>query len=83
MAAFTKNSKTIKISFFPEPLDIIGYKFDLNINGTLVFKIMKIKKTQQSKVTVTYFVFTSPILLRCNISRKRECILFRFDHNGP
>ena len=28
MAAITKNSKTIKINFSPEPLDIIGYKFD-------------------------------------------------------
>ena len=28
MAAITKNSKTIKITFSPEPLNIIGYKFD-------------------------------------------------------
>ena len=28
MAAVTKNSKTIKSTFSPEPLDIIGYKFD-------------------------------------------------------
>ena len=60
-----KIAKPSKSTFSPEPLDIIGYKFDWNINGTLVFKIMKIiKKRQQSKVTVTYFVFTSPILLK-------------------
>ena len=47
MAAITKNSKTIKITFSPEPLNIIGYKFDWNINGTLVLKIMKIKKKQK------------------------------------
>ena len=28
MAAVTKNSKTMKSTFSPEPLDIIGYKFD-------------------------------------------------------
>ena len=47
MAAVTKNSKTIKINFSPEPLDIIGYKCNWNINGTLVFKIMKIKKKKK------------------------------------
>ena len=50
MAAVTKNSKTIKSTFSPEPLDIIGYKSDRNINGTLVFKIMKIKKKKHSRV---------------------------------
>ena len=66
-----KIAKPSKSTFSPEPLDIIGYKFDWNINGTLVFKIMKIKKkTQQSKVTVTYFVFTSPILLKCQYLEK-------------
>ena len=44
MATITKNSKPLKSTFSPEPLDIIGYKFDWNINGTLVFKIMKIIK---------------------------------------
>ena len=42
-----------------------------NILKTLVFKLMKIKKkTQQRKVTVTYFVFTSPILLKCQYLEK-------------
>ena len=43
-ATITKNSNTIKSTFSPEPLDIICYKFDWNIDGTLVFKIMNIKK---------------------------------------
>ena len=75
MAADTKNSKTIKINFFQEPIDIIGYKFDRNINGTLVFKFMKNKKrTQQNKVTVTYFVFTSPIFAQMPISRENVSV---------
>ena len=66
-----KIAKPSKSTFSPEPLNIIGYKFDWNINGTLVFKIVKIKKkTHQSKVTVTYFVFTSPILLKCQYLEK-------------
>ena len=66
MADVTKNSKQTSKSTSPEQLDAIGYKLDLNISGTLVFKIIKIKKKQQNKVTVTYFVFISPILLICN-----------------
>ena len=70
MATITKNSKNIKSTFSPEPLDIIGYKLDRNGSGTLVFKFIKIKKTQQNKVTVTYFVFTSLFLLECQYFEK-------------
>ena len=84
LAAVTKKSKTIKINFFSRTIRyIISYKFDGNINRTLVFTIMKIekkkkektkkkniKKKQQSKVAVTYFVFTSPILLKCQYLEK-------------
>ena len=79
-----KIAKPSKSTFSPEPLDIIGYKFDWNINGTLVLKIMKIKK-KHSRVRSQWP--TLCLQVQCcsnaNISRKRECILFRFDHNGP
>ena len=72
MAVDTKIAKTLKSTFSPEPLDIIGYKVDGNSSGTLVFKIIKInkkkQKKQQIKVTVTYFVFT--ILLKCQYLEK-------------
>ena len=48
MATITKNSKNIKITFSLEPLDIIGYKLDWNISGTLVFKIIEIKKNKKT-----------------------------------
>ena len=46
-----------------------------------MFKIMKKKKnkTQQSKVTVTYFVFTSPNLLRCQYLEKKNVNVFCSD----
>ena len=47
-----KIAKPLKSTFSPEPLDIIGYKFDKNINGTLVFKIMKIKKKKKKNSRV-------------------------------
>ena len=48
MASTTKIAKPSKSTFSPEPLDIIGYKFDRNSNGTLVFKIMKKKKKKNT-----------------------------------
>ena len=44
MATITKTAKTSKSTFSPDPLDIIGYKLDLNNSETLVFFIMKKKK---------------------------------------
>ena len=76
MAAATKNSKSIKINFLSGTIWynwLIGYKVDWNINGILEFKIIKKKKKkkkQQNKVTVTYFVVTSPILLKCQYLEK-------------
>ena len=49
MAVITKNSKNNKITSYPEPLGIIGYTFAWNINGTLVFKI--VKNTKKKKKT--------------------------------
>ena len=79
-----KIAKPSKLTFSPEPLDIIGYKFDWNINGTLVFKIMKIRK-KHSRVRSQWPTLCLQVQFcsDANISRKRECILFRFDHNGP
>ena len=37
--------KTTKSTSSPEPLGIIGYKLVWNISGTLVFKIVNIKKS--------------------------------------
>ena len=45
MAAVIKIARPTKSTSSPEPLGIIGYKFVWNINGTLVFKIEKIKKS--------------------------------------
>ena len=49
MAVITKNSKKKqnKLRLQPEPLGIIGYKFAWNINGALVFKIVKVTKIPQ------------------------------------
>ena len=49
-----KIAKPSKSTFSPEPLDLIGYKFDRNINGTLVFKIMKIKKNTAGHSDLLY-----------------------------
>ena len=59
ITAVTKNNKKkkpTKLTSRPEPLGIIGYKFACNISGTLVSKIVKIKKVnrQQEEVTVNY-----------------------------
>ena len=42
-----KIAKTTKSTSSPEPLGIIGYKFGWNISGTLVYKIIEIKKNPQ------------------------------------
>ena len=42
-----KIAKTSKSTSSPEPCDIIGYKYAGNFSGTLVFKIIKIKKNPQ------------------------------------
>ena len=66
-----KKAKTTKSTSSQEPLVIIGYKFVWNINGTFVFKVIKIKKNpQQNYVTVPYLVFTSPILLKSQYLKK-------------
>ena len=46
MAVLTKIKKKQqnKLLLQPEPLGLIGYKFAWNINGTLVFKIVKKEK---------------------------------------
>ena len=70
MAAVTKKiEKASKSTFSPEPLDTIGYKFD-NLGIQSYENKKKQKKKQQIKVTVTYFVFTSPILLKCQYLEK-------------
>ena len=85
IATITKKSKNIKSTFSPEPFDIIGYKFAWNISGTLVFKIVKIKKKSTPELghSDLLSVYKSNFCSNANISRKHECILFRFDHNGP
>ena len=76
--------KPSKSTFSLEPLDIIGYKFYWNIKGALVCKIIKIKekhirvRSQWPTLCLQVQFFSN-----ANISRKRECILFRFDHSGP
>ena len=49
MAVITKNRKKQQNKFclLPEPLGIIGYKLAWNMNGTLVFKIVKVTKNPQ------------------------------------
>ena len=70
MAAVTKYRKTSKSTVSPEPLDIIGYKLDWNIKGTLVFKIIKIKKNSRIRSQWPTLCLQVQFCSDVNISRK-------------
>ena len=77
-------AKTSKSTSSPEPLDIIGYKLAWNIDGTLVFKIIKIKKSTAELDHSDLLSVCKSIFALMPISQENmHVFLFQFDHNGP
>ena len=72
MAIVTKNSKKQQIFFFSRTIRYNGYKFVWNISGTLVFKIVKIKKSTAELGHSDLLSVYSPISLRWQYLKKTE-----------
>ena len=79
MAANAKNSKTNTINFFSRMAWYIGWYFVWSINGTLLLRIIKLKKIGCRIRLVTYFLFTSPICRNASISITKNSEKYKTD----